>query len=386
MEDKIKDDYNDISSNHDLKERDHVSESNDEQPIDDFEILQTKLNNMDEQAFDNELGTKGDKKDGENRYSIDSPKKKMEEDTNFNFTNSETKDNPSDLSRPPGFEFMKKCFSSSSNYSTSFARRNASTNLPSFSFLICMDRETLERHVTLEEIKEAVWDCGSSKAPGPDGYSFAFVKKYWGTIQKDLYDFVNLFFASCVMPNVANSSFFQHHIPKSAFIAGRQILDGPVILSEIIECPTSEFSIKAVVLSRNPLSPFLFILVMEGLHNAFEEAVGNGLITGVNIKNSTINVSHLFYADDVIITTDWNAKDMDNIIRVLHVFYLASGLKINIHKSNIYGIGVNKDEVLSMASNAGCMAGDIPFNYLGLPIGSNMKSIASWKTLLIRFK
>ncbi|GKG35881.1 hypothetical protein Tco_0441035, partial [Tanacetum coccineum] len=75
---------------------------------------------------------------------------------------------------------------------------------------------------------------------------------------------------------------------------------------------------------------------MEGLHNAFEEAVGNGLITGVNIKNSTINVSHLFYADDVIITTDWNAKDMDTIIRVLHVFYLASGLKINIHKSNIY--------------------------------------------------
>ncbi|GJY19984.1 RNA-directed DNA polymerase, eukaryota, reverse transcriptase zinc-binding domain protein [Tanacetum coccineum] len=122
-----------------------------------------------------------------------------------------------------------------------------------------------------------------------------------------------------------------------------------------------------------------------GLHNAFEEAVGNGLITGVNIKNSTINVSHLFYADDVIITTDWNAKDMDNIIRVLHVFYLASGLKINIHKSNIYGIGVNKDEVLSMASNASCITGDIPFNYLGLPIGSNMKSIASWKMLVDRF-
>ncbi|GKF40198.1 putative RNA-directed DNA polymerase, eukaryota, reverse transcriptase zinc-binding domain protein [Tanacetum coccineum] len=75
---------------------------------------------------------------------------------------------------------------------------------------------------------------------------------------------------------------------------------------------------------------------MEGLHNAFEEAVRNCLITGVNIKNSTINVSHLFYADDVIITTDWNANDMDNIISVLHVFYLASGLKINIHKSNIY--------------------------------------------------
>ncbi|GJX80250.1 hypothetical protein Tco_0328399 [Tanacetum coccineum] len=110
---------------------------------------------------------------------------------------------------------------------------------------------------------------------------------------------------------------------------------------------------EGVHLSTFPFSSWL----LEVSLNAFEEAVGNGLITGVNIKNSTINVSHLFYADDVIITTDWNAKDMDNIIRVLHVFYLASGLKINIHKSNIYGIGVNQDEVLSMASNAGCIAG-----------------------------
>ncbi|GJZ03678.1 ALP1-like protein isoform X1 [Tanacetum coccineum] len=168
---------------------------------------------------------------------------------------------------------------------------------------------------------------------------------------------------------------------QSAFIAGRQILDGPLELLDshsrqfwignkwcswikaclnssrasilINSSPTSEFSIKRGLRQGDPLSPFLFILVIEGLHNAFEEAVGNGLITGVNIKNSTINVSYLFYADDVIITTDWNAKDMDNIIRVLHVFYLASG--------------------------------DIPFNYLGLPIGSNMKSIASWKTLVDRF-
>ncbi|GJU34799.1 hypothetical protein Tco_1183153 [Tanacetum coccineum] len=50
-------------------------------------------------------------------------------------------------------------------------------------------------------------------------------------------------------------------------------------------------------------------------------------------------------------------KKKKNIIRVLHVFYLASGLKINIHKSNIYGIGVNEDEVYNMASNAGCIAG-----------------------------
>nr|GEU64805.1 RNA-directed DNA polymerase, eukaryota [Tanacetum cinerariifolium] len=32
----------------------------------------------------------------------------------------------------------------------------------------------LERSVTYEEVKRAVWDCGTSKSPGPDGFSFEF--------------------------------------------------------------------------------------------------------------------------------------------------------------------------------------------------------------------
>ncbi|GKB88076.1 RNA-directed DNA polymerase, eukaryota, reverse transcriptase zinc-binding domain protein [Tanacetum coccineum] len=135
---------------------------------------------------------------------------------------------------------------------------------------------------------------------------------------------------------------------QSAFIAGRQILDGPVILSEIIEWYKKQkkkllifkvdFEKAFDSISWNylihildsfgfgnkwqgdHLSPFFFILVMEGLHNAFEEAVGND------------DVDHLRRIGML--------KDKDNIIRC-----------------------------------------DIPFNYLGLPIGSNMKSIASWKTL-----
>ncbi|GKD97873.1 reverse transcriptase domain, reverse transcriptase zinc-binding domain protein [Tanacetum coccineum] len=150
--------------------------------------------------------------------------------------------------------------------------------------------------------------------------------------------------------------------------------------------PTSEFSINRGFRQGDPLSLFLFILVMEGLYNAFADVVGNGLMSGININNSSINISHLFFVDDVIITIGWNARDLENIIRVLHGFYLALGLKINIHKSNIYGIRVNEDEVYNMASNAGCIAGNIPFNYLGLPIGSNMKSFASWKILIDRLR
>ncbi|GJR17890.1 putative RNA-directed DNA polymerase, eukaryota, reverse transcriptase zinc-binding domain protein [Tanacetum coccineum] len=215
---------------------------------------------------------------------------------------------------------------------------------------------------------------------------------------------------------------------QSAFISGRQILDGPLILSEVIDwfkkrkkkmlifkadfekafdsvswkylyfvlislgfgskwrtwirachnssrasvlingSPTSKFSIKRGLRQGDPLSPFLFILIMKGLHCAISNAVNSCLIRGVKIGSSDIILSHLFYADDVVITTEWNARDLDNIIRVLHVFYLASGLKINIHKSNIYGIRVSNEEVSIMATSTGCAPGSLPFTYLGLPI------------------
>ncbi|GJU23714.1 retrotransposon protein, putative, ty1-copia subclass [Tanacetum coccineum] len=36
----------------------------------------------------------------------------------------------------------------------------------------------LEEEVTNLEIKKAVWDCGSNKSPGPDGYTFEFIRKF----------------------------------------------------------------------------------------------------------------------------------------------------------------------------------------------------------------
>ncbi|GKF80940.1 putative RNA-directed DNA polymerase, eukaryota, reverse transcriptase zinc-binding domain protein, partial [Tanacetum coccineum] len=125
----------------------------------------------------------------------------------------------------------------------------------------------------------------------------------------------------------------------------------------------------ALLQKGDPLSPFLFILVMEGLHCAISTAVSSNLIHGINLGAPDLTLSHLFYVDHVIITTEWNLGDLDNIIHVLHVFYLASGLKININKSNIFGIGVSDDEVSNMARNSSCATGSFPFTYLGLPIG-----------------
>lgn len=45
-----------------------------------------------------------------------------------------------------------------------------------------------------------------------------------------------------------------------------------------------------------------------------------------------------------------------------------TGSRINVHKSNVYGIGVSPDDIEQMARATGCSAVTMPFTYLGLPI------------------
>ncbi|GJX17525.1 cytochrome P450 [Tanacetum coccineum] len=40
----------------------------------------------------------------------------------------------------------------------------------------------LDAPFTTKEIKSMVWDCGGSKAPRPNGFTFKFIKLYWDTI------------------------------------------------------------------------------------------------------------------------------------------------------------------------------------------------------------
>lgn len=44
--------------------------------------------------------------------------------------------------------------------------------------------------ITLEEIKLAVWSCGNEKVPGPNRFSFSFIKKHWGLLKNDIFVFV----------------------------------------------------------------------------------------------------------------------------------------------------------------------------------------------------
>nr|GEY04777.1 RNA-directed DNA polymerase, eukaryota, reverse transcriptase zinc-binding domain protein [Tanacetum cinerariifolium] len=95
--------------------------------------------------------------------------------------------------------------------------------------------------------------------------------------------------------------------------------------------------------------------------------------------NESLTLSHFFYANDVVFMGKWEVSNISAIVNVLNIFHMASGLKINIHKSKLMGVGVSKEEVDSAARYVGCST-FTPFNYLGItavPMGvlNNMEAI-----------
>nr|GEW07775.1 RNA-directed DNA polymerase, eukaryota, reverse transcriptase zinc-binding domain protein [Tanacetum cinerariifolium] len=130
-----------------------------------------------------------------------------------------------------------------------------------------------------------------------------------------------------------------------------------------------------------PLSSFLFILVMESLHISFQRVVDVGLFKGIKLS-PTLYMSHLFYADDAMFIGQWNQANIDNLIRVLDVFYRASGLRINISKSKLLGISVEASKLEHAAAKIGCVVLKTPFIYLGSRVGDHMSWIPSWNEII----
>ncbi|KAI3794371.1 hypothetical protein L1987_37001 [Smallanthus sonchifolius] len=332
-----------------------------------------------------------------------------------------------------------------------------------------------------EEIKSAVFECGDERAPGPDGLNFKFIKHFWPLFEEDFENVFREFFFSGRL-NCGSGSSFISLVPKvkdpvslnnfrpinlvgvlsktiskvltnrmrkvlhevisdsqSAFITGKHILDGPLIVNEIINwlkkkksrafilkidfekaydnvnwdfvesslsqmgfpqrwcvwvrgilrsarssvlvngAPTFEFQCSKGMRQGDPLSPFLFLTVMEALSCMIEKAYGAGVIKGIRLPNKGPVVSHLLYADDAVILGEWEKEEVLNVVRILRCFHLCSGLKINIAKSNLYGIGVDLADTEALARMVGCKPDAPPFKYLGLMVGANMNRINNWK-------
>nr|GEV57914.1 RNA-directed DNA polymerase, eukaryota [Tanacetum cinerariifolium] len=354
--------------------------------------------------------------------------------------------------------------------------------------------EVLDSGVTRAEIREAVWGCGVNKSPSPDGYTFEFFRRYWNIIGPNFCDVVEGFFDDGFFPKGNNASFITL-IPKvieakfvtdfrpisligsvykvvtkilanrlatvisglvsdsqSAFIANRQILDGPFILNEVLAwCKRkkkqalifkADFA-KAYDSVRwdfllDVLQAFGFVLAWckrkkkqalifkadfakaydsvrcwdflldvlqafgfglywcKWIRGIFTSAMASVLINGsptsefpffCGLKqglqlHESVAISHLFYADNAVFIGEWFEGNLENLVRILNCFYLATGLKINLQKSHVLGVKVPYEDVKHGASLIGFDVMRTPFKYLGVTVGDFMSRNSAWVNVI----
>lgn len=74
---------------------------------------------------------------------------------------------------------------------------------------------------------------------------------------------------------------------------------------------------------------------------------------------------------------------MQNLKYILWIYDTISGLKVNLAKSSMAGIGIDR-QLCELTEGFGCKVEEWPLKYLGLSLGGNPKSTSFWDLVMER--
>lgn len=116
----------------------------------------------------------------------------------------------------------------------------------------------------------------------------------------------------------------------------------------------------------DPLSPMLFILVMDVLGHMITKAAQDGMLQPLSRRAVQHRIS--LYADDVVLFLRPETNDIAITMDILRLFGEASGLKTNLQKSNVLPIRCSDHEIEVVQQQLPCELSNFPCKYLGLPL------------------
>jgi len=105
--------------------------------------------------------------------------------------------------------------------------------------------------------------------------------------------------------------------------------------------PTKEFKPSRGLRQGDPMTPFLFLIVAQGLAGLVNEAIRKNLLSGIKVGGKKVDVNLLQFDDNTLFVCESKVQNIICIKAILRCFELSSGLRVNYHKSKIGAIGGN---------------------------------------------
>ena len=124
---------------------------------------------------------------------------------------------------------------------------------------------------------------------------------------------------------------------------------------------------------------------MNILSHKLNEAAQSGRF-GFHPRCQESGLTHLCFADDILVFTDGSLNSIQMILQVLDEFKAFSGLSISVEKSCFFSSGLSEVEIDAITETCGIPAGTFPIRYLGLPLNTRKLSIANCEPLLHQIK
>ena len=112
------------------------------------------------------------------------------------------------------------------------------------------------------------------------------------------------------------------------------------------------------------------------------EAVEKNLFRGFLVGRNNVEISSRQYVDDTIFFGETSMENVKAIKAILRSFELVSGLKINFAKSSFGAIGKSEQWKKDAAKYLNCKLLSVPFSYLGIPIGANLRRCELWDPII----
>ncbi|CAA7047953.1 unnamed protein product [Microthlaspi erraticum] len=145
------------------------------------------------------------------------------------------------------------------------------------------------------------------------------------------------------------------------------------------------FKGKTGLRQGDPLSPILFVMAMNILSIMLNKAAEEGIFK-LHPDCENVQLTHLAFADDLLIFLEGSADSVDGVLKILAQFEKMSGLAVNITKTSMFCSGVSTQVLNDLRNRFSLEAASLPIRYLGLPLSSKKLSVNDCDPLISKIR